>query len=541
MYSEAVAWALEQPGIYETTLPASQIAVSRESILDLIFAAEKVPQTEYVQLVQYLQESRSAHNLGKEYEFFPPAVPFSRKGLYYMRVSFPSQEEIDANIRALFDDDKMERQRSHYQPLEFITAWEMLLLLSRLRDDNYPSYIDEAMKDHYTLHIIPSMEREGWTHNERAGQFERAAQINYTERRKCREFLNGAHAMRLPNFYDIVSTDAYDNIYTIQTKDWPAAFIDHAAEIATEFGYVIEGANANPIPINMPDNIKELGFQIVGNRDNIITTADGSHDHLMFSTIAEKLFDADFHITHAQIEAQLLGRQGAWRTPLIKTGFRLVSGTEYKTAFSDDLNLTEHSFRTIAKLRSNLRTSTDKVDFALGFPVTARGLCIDSTGQLIYLNVVGSYNAIKANWAALMQEKTHSYNGVYFRVATARNHDRFQTTLPSGLVQMILLHHDAMPAKIESNSKYAYMIVEGDDTPEHFIDTLDKLIETPVLSKWEHYLWTIGRITGLVDFAGNPNDHVGCTVWRITKGKDDNAWSDNISAAIAAKELSICT
>jgi len=540
---EVVDWAMAQPGIYEHALPGHNIAVSRESIINTLFQSGKLEQDEYANLITYLNEYRSDHGLGSQYEFVPPVVPFSQKGIYYLRVHFPSQEEVATVLDLLFANEDINVQPSNWEPKEIATMWAILNRLAMKLIDQTPATLSEEMGDHFRNAIKSYMVDNLWKWSSRSAQFERPRRINLEERANCTEFLDGEHRMQINPFYRIVSRDAYGQIYSTDRKDWPADFIEHAARIAKEFGYYIEGKELIPNPIELPDEITQWGDEILTDPALIIVD-NNKRDHLPISAIMHELNDRGLTMSIPQIAQSLFGRQGAWRDRLIIEGYRLVVDVVYRSEFSHNhANLAEAAFKAVCKLRTNERKINGRMDLGIGFPVTINAICIDnSTSQLIYLNIVGSYNAVKANWAALMAaNRTYEFEGTYFRVGTAKFHDRDQVTLPSGLVQLSLVHHDAMPGHIEKSTQFAYIITDEDRVPQHFIATLDKLIQTPILSQWEEYLWTLGRVTGLVDYAGNVETHIGCTVWRIAKGQSGNAWAGAIETAIATKEISICT
>ena len=88
---------------------------------------------------------------------------------------------------------------------------------------------------------------------------------------------------------------------------------------------------------------------------------------------------------------------------------------------------------------------TRKLSLAQGLAVLTPALAIDDVeNSLVYLEMVGAKESVKANWAALMGgNRVHWVGGKRIEMDGMKQHIKLQATLPCGWVSQVLLHKQA--------------------------------------------------------------------------------------------------
>lgn len=115
--------------------------------------------------------------------------------------------------------------------------------------------------------------------------------------------------------------------------------------------------------------------------------------------------------------------------------------------------------------------------------------------SLVYLEMVGAKQAVKANWAALVGGgKQHYVDGRTITLDGMKRHVRIQKTLPCGWVDWILLHKQASLKEMNPDHPF-YLLDNGTQPlPPLFYPILNRCLAVPVLPEWSQYLWVCGRV-----------------------------------------------
>lgn len=507
-------------------------------IVNFAFETGRILDVDYPNLIAYLDQYRRDHSLGTGKQFNPPDVPYQYSGQYYLMVQDPTQAQVSEVVHELEPQIRSVSQVSSSTP----NRWFYASRLTTILNDRFfgGQADDKSIKLLLDLAEMP-MQSLGWTFDSHSNLYESPLPINRSTRENMiREF--NRDSFGIADFYTVVARDAFDKYYYCQESAYSDEFKEYVTSMADFFGYERKGNSFKLIPPELPENIEEIGFKILADTSLRKVSKVG---HVVIP-LDDVFMDAlrNHGIRNLNIgfaKSLLFGRQGAWRKALIMSGFGIQVVRQNKHDYSgiDGYG----SFEAFGMFRNAGTYQADpKIELATGFPVDLIGIAIDdSMGQLVYLEVVGAENAVGANWAALMQPKrSFSYKSQSFQVGSADNHRKFATTLPSGFVHMILAHKSASPALITTKTNVGYVVSdEGDNLPQEFFGHLNNLIEVPVLPEWSEYLWVVGRLTRMIEYAGNPNKQHGPTTWKIRTGSDQSNWADIISSAVAAKELAI--
>ena len=536
-YDVLVNWALLPQQQAHRIEKDSATYVWRDGIVEALFAAGKLDDENYPYLISYLDNGRAKHGLGSQLELMPPDVPFGKRGVYYMIVEMPTEQAIFEAAGKLSALDIA--QKSYSKPEEILyhnIAYDEII--RRLYPGVSKNSLDTSILEYIHPLIVPAMLNVGWLYEKNRTHFMRPMKLNRTNHDEMNSRFDG-HRHSQKYFFFYVAYDAYGGEFHFPEHYYSDEFREYVAEMAEKYGYVRKDDYYQPKPIELPASIKEMGAEILSSA-NYLQTSKLGYQCIPLRAIRIALDQRDVVLNQQQIIDQLLGSQGAWRSALILNGFRHRAKEQLRDNYPNLIDVTGYRFDAIVKLRRLGGDDVDrKVAFAAGFPVMIAGIAVDSSsGDMVFLDMVGSKNAIKANWAALVQNNRYfSFSQVRFKIGSAQNHTFYRQPLPSGLYQMIIINNSGLPKNLDPTVDVGYIITnERDNMPEHFFATLDKMLEIPILPEWAEYLWVTGRALDLISYVGNPNKQIGITAWKI-RGSDN--WMKLIETAIAAKSISI--
>ena len=140
----------------------------------------------------------------------------------------------------------------------------------------------------------------------------------------------------------------------------------------------------------------------------------------------------------------------------------------------------------------------------------------DGEKSLVYLEMVGAKQSVKANWAALVGGgKYHYVDGHTIILDGMKRHVRLQKTLPCGWVDWILLHKQASLKEMNPDQPF-YLLDDGTQPiPPMFYPMLNRCLAVPVLPEWSTYLWICGRERELITLL-DKGEGQGYAAWKVT-------------------------
>ena len=105
---------------------------------------------------------------------------------------------------------------------------------------------------------------------------------------------------------------------------------------------------------------------------------------------------------------------------------------------------------------------TRKLSLAQGLAVLTPALAIDDVDEtLVYLEMVGAKQSVKANWAALVGGgKVHWLGRKRIRLDGMKEHVKIQATLPCGWANHILIHKQASLKEMNPEQPF-YLLDDG--------------------------------------------------------------------------------
>jgi hypothetical protein len=177
-----------------------------------------------------------------------------------------------------------------------------------------------------------------------------------------------------------------------------------------------------------------------------------------------------------------------------------------------------------------------KLSLAQGLAVLTPALAIDDVDEtLVYLEMVGAKQSVKANWAALVGGgKVHWLGRKRVRLDGMKEHVKIQATLPCGWANHILIHKQASLKEMNPEQPF-YLLDDGTQPiPPLFYPMLNKCLALPLLPEWAGYLWENGRERSLVSLL-DEGEGQSYAAWRVLPAPKE--WQSLVQDGIHARQI----
>ena len=180
---------------------------------------------------------------------------------------------------------------------------------------------------------------------------------------------------------------------------------------------------------------------------------------------------------------------------------------------------------------------TRKLSLAQGLAVLTPALAIDDVDEtLVYLEMVGAKQSVKANWAALVGGgKVHWLGRKRIRLDGMKEHVKIQATLPCGWANHILIHKQASLKEMNPEQPF-YLLDDGTQPiPPLFYPMLNKCLALPLLPEWAGYLWENGRVRELITLL-DEGEGQGYAAWRALPTSKE--WQSVVECGLQSQKIS---
>jgi hypothetical protein len=179
---------------------------------------------------------------------------------------------------------------------------------------------------------------------------------------------------------------------------------------------------------------------------------------------------------------------------------------------------------------------TRKLSLAKGLAVLMPALATDDVGDtLVYLEMVGVKQSVKANWAALVGGgKVHWLGRKRVSLEGMKEHVKIQSTLPCGWANHILIHKQASLKEMNPEQPF-YLLDDGTQPiPPLFYPMLNKCLALPLLPDWAEYLWENGRERSLISLL-DEGEGQGYAAWRALPAAEE--WQKLVQFGLQNKHI----
>jgi hypothetical protein len=173
---------------------------------------------------------------------------------------------------------------------------------------------------------------------------------------------------------------------------------------------------------------------------------------------------------------------------------------------------------------------------AKGLSVYTPAVTIDDVyDNLVYLEMVGAKQSVKANWAALVGGgKVHWIGRKQIRLDGMKEHVKLQATLPCGWTDYILIHKQASLREMNPEQPF-YLLDDGTrPIPRLFYAMLNKALALPLVPDWSGYLWEHGRERKLIKLLDG-GEGQGYAAWRVLPAPKE--WQEVVQVGLGGRVI----
>ncbi len=170
---------------------------------------------------------------------------------------------------------------------------------------------------------------------------------------------------------------------------------------------------------------------------------------------------------------------------------------------------------------------------------------------LVALQMFGPEMAVKANWAALVNNNRayHRLLGSTITMNGSKEHITLKKMLPCGWLEMWLIHQQASYQTLTPADTRIYFLTNAEaaeastavspHTPRpspHFFLYLNKMLATPLLPTWSDYLWHRGLEHNTIYPIPQPNRNGRFLAYVINT--KEQTWQTHIQHGLATRQIS---
>jgi hypothetical protein len=380
-----------------------------------------------------------------------------------------------------------------------------------------------AQQEHIQAQVNAIVAQAGW-HEETAGQ-----QVSYVK--PLAPDMAGM-ASRLGHClqdYDGRPIPARTVVTQAQLGAYGRAFYtdEMAPELATAVAQVLqsngycpqpEDGDYRPAPIVVAAAAQE---QLIESLSALPTTNSELGPALMLRDVLAVVKAAAAVETIGEWQAEQLVRHGMVSQVLRRLGFQ--AELTWCQPYQFRPKLAGHDAQRIILKAVRVQHDPDKTfSLAQGLAVYTPAVTIDDVDDtLVYLEMFGPKQSVKANWAALVGGgKVHWLGRKRVQLEGMKSHIKIQSTLPCGWANHILIHKQASLREMNPEQPF-YLLDDGTrPIPPLFYPMLNKCLALPLLESWSEYLWENGRERNLITLLDN-GEGQGYAAWRVLPAAEE--------------------
>lgn len=464
---------------------------------------------------------------GPEEELGPPAVPFSDRGTYRKRVPPVTQEMVHDQL-ALAGINSTCPQRE-------ITCFA---LWNKAGFDVYGRHWSKLTDGEQMLiqtQVDEIVAQAGWQKDDNTEKYSQSLPVDADAAHRrvisCLGQENGR-----PVSSGRVITQAQVGAYgkSFYTNDMAPQLetIVSAALQAGGYGSTINDGQYHPRPIPFTPETETAVLAGLANLPPVTTTFGQG---LLLTDLLDLIKSHVPIETISEWQAESLVSTGAISDALRQLGYQ--GEATWCQAYDIQSPLAqEHAHEVILKEIRVKHEANKRIALAKGLSVLAPALTIDDKDNtLVYLEMLGHKEAVKANWAALMGGgKTHWLDGTRIQLDGMKAHVKMQTSLPCGWADHVLLHKQASLKEMNPEAPF-YLLDDGSQAiPPLFYAMLNKALAIPVLPQWALYLWQNGREAKLVELLDDGKGQ-GYAAWRVKSVPD--SWQEIVQVGLKNTQI----
>ena len=480
------------------------------------------------QTVCDVTEKACAHlGYGSEVELGPPTVPFSRRGSY--RKQYPPVAE-----QMVLDELELAGTSSTHPRQEVACT----ILWNKAGLDVYGrhwSKLTPAEQSLIQAQVDEIAGQAGWDKDDST------ATGAYTKPLPIDEVAARSRLVHLLSQENGRPVSASSVIYQAQLGAYGRGFYTNELALALQT-IVTETLQANgyhptpndgeyrPVPVTLD---LETEVNVTGKLAAISPVMTSFGPGLLLRDVLAAVIGSDQAIS--QWQAEQVVQDGRISQALRQLGYQTeltwCQPYHFQPQLGDD--------RTHQVVLKEIRVQNDPnktLSLAQGLAVYTPALAIDDLDDtLVYLEMVGAKQSVKANWAALVGGgKVHWLGRKRIQLDGMKSHVKIQSTLPCGWANHILIHKQASLKEMNPEQPF-YLLDDGTRSiPPLFYPMLNKCLALPLLESWAEYLWANGRERNLISLLDS-GEGQGYAAWRTLPAAKQ--WQDVVEYGLHSQTI----
>jgi hypothetical protein len=498
----------------------------------VVLYPDGIQSEEAYQLVCRVTEKACAHiGYSAEVELGPPHVPLNARGAYRKRQPLLEPQTVLDELALALPSRYYPRLESNRRSLCNKVAWETY-------GKGWPA-LTEDQQAQLQAQVDAAALDAGWQlAGDGTDAYIRPLSVNVEAAgQKVAHHLQnaGGRPAAVRTVIALAQSGAYGRTYhDDELAPELAAIVANALQ---SHGYETEPAAGEyrPLPLRIPEELVAVlseALSVLQPCETDIGPALLLQDVL---AVLSRLLGME-GISEWQTE-QLL-RHGVLGQALRKLGYRTELTWRRPFQFRPIRDDTESQQVLVREVRVQ-RDPERRLTLAAGLSVYAPVVTIDDeAGALVYLEMLGPKQAVKANWAALAGGKgrVHWLGSRRVELDGMKQHIRVQASLPCGWGNIVLIHKQASLKEMNPEQPFYLLDDGGQPIPPLFYPMLNRALALPLLENWTEYLWNAGRQQGLIHLLDEGRGQ-GYAAWRVLPAAAE--WQQVVRAGLEMEKIAL--
>lgn len=464
---------------------------------------------------------------GEEVELGPPAVPFTQRGTYRRQYPPVEAQLVMAELDLAGTGSTFPRQE-----IACTVLWNKVGLLVY---DRHWNKLTPAEQSLIQTQVDVIAEEAGWEKEDTTanGSYVKPLSVDKTASRSRLDDL-----LRRENGRPVLASSV---IYQVQMGAYGRGFYSNelASTLQTIITETLEANGYRPTPEDgeyrpLPVSIdSEATGDIIEKLAAITPVVTEFGLALLLKALLTAVIGQNQPISEWQTEQ--LVKDGRISQALRQLGYQ--TELTWCQPYHFQPKLKGHDAQQV--ILKEVRVKNDpamKLALAKGLAVFTPALAIDDVDDtLIYLEMIGAKQSVKANWAALVGAgKVHWLGRKRIRLDGMKEHVKIQATLPCGWANHILIHKQASLKAMNPEQPF-YLLDDGKQPiPPLFYPMLNKCLALPLLPEWAGYLWENGRLRKLITLL-DAGEGQGYAAWRVLPSLQE--WQTVMAEGLAGSQI----
>ena len=466
---------------------------------------------------------------GEEVELGPPTVPFDRRGNYRKRVPPVDAEQIRSELARSGTSNYAPAQQANCRSVWNKAAWEVY--------QKPLNSLTEQQQERLQHQVDGIAEAAGWEKETRDtySHYVRPLEADLTGARaaleKCIAGYEG-HPVRAETLRAQAQTGAYGRAF--YDGELAPTLADLLRQVLEEQGYETEadGREYRPRPLALAGDVEAQLAEALSALEPVGTYAGPALLWEQVLAAARPVLGVE---ALGEWQAGQLLKTGVLGRVLARLGYRRE--TAWYQAHHFEPRLSQGGAHMVVLKEVSITHDPKRyLSLADGLSVYTPAVVVDPDEEnVVYLQLVGPKQSVRANWAALVGNKVQWIGRQKIRLEGMKQHVLVQATLPCGWTDYVLIHRQASLKEMSPEEPF-FLLDDGErPIPPLFYPMLNKCLAIPLLESWAPVLWEQGRVRGLIEPL-NDGRGQGYAAWRVLPAPAE--WEQVVQAGLAGKAIS---